>query len=106
MSQYAEFDEFSKMVKQEMDAMQKHVVDMQTCLSCTYWAPGEDLIRKVSHGGPADDISLDGGVGQCHRFPPTSPAERSDGAFPHTSTRDWCGEWAGRKNAGPASGIR
>ena len=105
MNTYSEYDEFSAMVKKEMDMMQEHVGILTTCLSCRYWAPGEDLIRKVSYGGPANDISLDGGIGQCHRFPPTSPATRSDGAFPSTATRDWCGEWAGRENAGPASGI-
>ena len=99
MNRYAEFDEFSARVKREMDKMMEHNSGMPTCVSCKYWVPGEDLIRKVSRGGPADDISLAEGVGTCHRFPPPLIERRVESVFPSAAVEDWCGEWAKRENS-------
>ena len=101
MADYSELDQFSALVKREMDAMQEHTVGMNNCVSCKYWSPGEDLIRKVSFGGPNDDIALAGGLGSCHRFPPrgTRRDYNVDAGFPATIVDDWCGEWAKRENS-------
>ena len=93
MASNQEFDPSSAMARNEMDLIQAHVVNMPNCVACRYWAPGEELIRKISRGSPSDDVSFSGGKGTCHRFsPPTVDA------FPIVSVEDWCGEWKEREN--------
>ena len=95
-------DDF-RIVQREMDAMIRHMTSMPTCVSCKYWEPVQALIDKVVKGGPADDISLEGGIGKCHRFPPPRPDHQIEEDFPRpfpaTFSFDWCGEWVRRPNS-------